>query len=172
MVQQKLEGDDYRDLLSREKRVLNSGAGGIDWGNERFLANAAKEQDAYVDKKNKQAVGSPSSFPPVSFRRTLCKVFSADAYVVLSWLSLLFLSLLPLSENDFPSIRDDFSSSPTQADDAEDCRRLSRPKREWSMRPSSTRGGTTRSRIRPGESTTLRSCPSTRPQSSSWRRYA
>jgi len=55
MVQQKLEGDDYRDLLSREKRVLNSGAGGIDWGNERFLANAAKEQDAYVDKKNKQA---------------------------------------------------------------------------------------------------------------------
>jgi hypothetical protein len=108
MVQQKLEGDDYRDLLSREKRVLNSGAGGIDWGNERFLANAAKEQDAYVDKKNKQAVGSPSfSFPPVSFRRTLCKVFSADAFVVLSWLSPLFLSLLPRSGNDFPSIKED-----------------------------------------------------------------
>lgn len=60
-MQQKLEGDDYRDLLSREKRVLNSGAGGIDWGNKRFLANAAKEQDAYIAKKNRKAVGVLSS---------------------------------------------------------------------------------------------------------------
>jgi hypothetical protein len=83
MVQQKLEGDDYRDLLNREKRVLNSGAGGIDWGNERFLANAAKEQDAYVDKKNKQAVGFSSSLlSPILLRRILCKVFPADANVL------------------------------------------------------------------------------------------
>eukprot|EP00285_Hemiselmis_virescens_P018014 CAMPEP_0173383844 /NCGR_PEP_ID=MMETSP1356-20130122/6417_1 /TAXON_ID=77927 ORGANISM="Hemiselmis virescens, Strain PCC157" /NCGR_SAMPLE_ID=MMETSP1356 /ASSEMBLY_ACC=CAM_ASM_000847 /LENGTH=185 /DNA_ID=CAMNT_0014338903 /DNA_START=10 /DNA_END=567 /DNA_ORIENTATION=- len=47
--------DDYHDLLGREKQTLNSGKGGIDWGNERFMANAGKEQDLYIQNKNAQA---------------------------------------------------------------------------------------------------------------------
>ena len=47
--------DKYRALLHREKNVLNSGTGGLDWGNHRFLAHASLEQQSYVDNTNKKA---------------------------------------------------------------------------------------------------------------------
>ena len=42
--------DDYRALLNREKEVLKSGPGPLDWGNQRFLQHAADEQDRYVSE--------------------------------------------------------------------------------------------------------------------------
>lgn len=51
-----LLGTDYERLLHREKNVLRSGPGGLDWGNQRFLKHAEDEQLQYVDNKNKDAM--------------------------------------------------------------------------------------------------------------------
>ena len=48
--------DEYQALLHKEKSVLRSGPGGLDWGNHRLLQHAAEEQDRYVEDKNKMAM--------------------------------------------------------------------------------------------------------------------
>jgi hypothetical protein len=53
-----LMGDDYRALLHKEKHVLRSGPGGLDWGNRRFLQHARDEQDHYVESKDKEAMNA------------------------------------------------------------------------------------------------------------------
>ncbi len=53
-----LHGDKYQALLHREKSVLRSGPGGLDWGNRRFLEHASDEQQAYIADKNKKAMMS------------------------------------------------------------------------------------------------------------------
>jgi hypothetical protein len=51
-----LQGDKYQALLHREKSVLHSGPGGLDWGNRRFLDHASDEQQAYIAEKNQKAM--------------------------------------------------------------------------------------------------------------------
>jgi hypothetical protein len=51
-----LHGDKYQALLHREKSVLRSGPGGLDWGNRRFLHHASDEQQAYLADKNQKAM--------------------------------------------------------------------------------------------------------------------
>jgi hypothetical protein len=62
-----LHGDKYQALLHREKSVLRSGPGGLDWGNHRFLDHASDEQQAYIADKNQKAMVAVKQARPIPY---------------------------------------------------------------------------------------------------------
>ena len=71
-----LHGDKYQALLHREKSVLRSGPGGLDWGNRRFLDHASDEQQAYISDKNQKAMVAVKQARP-----TLISILTALLFV-------------------------------------------------------------------------------------------